>query len=402
VPDKPQRTSIDWAYAILATATQRRAEKSERSATPAGPSSPEPRAGSPSESLLQSEVTFCAALVLDAERFVVSFAFDGTDRDDEHHAGLFIYDGRYARPWTYHDSKQALISSLATHCEVPDGPRALCALSDLDGDVTYYSLLGERLVIEDIADAGLSNPIPMSKKYGHALSIRQIGSHLYVSGMRGQVYRRSGPGRWVHMDKGLLQENDKEASSFLHAINGPAEDDIYVAGSIFAADAHRGAVFHWNGRRWRRIETPPVSWITAIHVESEDRIWLAGNNGALLVGNHRSGFQSPLSKYAPAHPIRMGNGWRACDLRPVSDLFHALTIFEGTLYIGTNQGLYQFDETIGRVIPVQTGLARQLTYVSTLGQADGVIWCFGPKDIACFDGVIWTRIHHPYNPDTDD
>jgi hypothetical protein len=118
------------------------------------------------------------------------------------------------------------------------------------------------------------------------------------------------------MDKGLLQGDQKEPSSFLHAINGSAENDIYVAGSVFSAGAHRGAVFHWNGRGWRRIDTPPVSWIAAIYVESEDRIWLAGNNGALLVGNQKSGFRSALRRSAPAAPTRMDNGWRACDLRP--------------------------------------------------------------------------------------
>ncbi len=135
------------------------------------------------------------------------------------------------------------------------------------------------------------------------------------------------------------------------------------------------------GRRAMAVARPPSGRRAQRHSRrGEERVWVAGLEGALLVGNHRSGFTDLTSK-GTAH------------------LFHDLTVYRGTLFLGSNHGLFRYDELGRRVVRVRTNLSPELACVHTVDHADGVLWCVGPKDIACFDGDTWTRIHHPRQPD---
>jgi hypothetical protein len=124
---------------------------------------------------------------------------------------------------------------------------------------------------------------------------------------------------------------------------------------------------------------PRVSGLNAIYVETEERIWVVGLKGALLVGNYRAGFTNLMQTRSP-------------------HLLHDLILYNATLYLGSNYGLFRYDEARSRMIRVNTGLVPELRYVHTVGQADGVLWAVGPKDIAYFDGKTWTRLQHPDNP----
>jgi hypothetical protein len=171
---------------------------------------------------------------------------------------------------------------------------------------------------------------------------------------------------------------DRVQRLLLSAIDGIAENDIYIAGSQPSASGLAGRLFHSDGSRWQAIELPEVGALNAIHIENDGRIWLCGHNGALLVGNHRDGF-----KALSADP----------DL-----LFHDLTIYNEILYLGSLRGLYARDRRDDAVRRVATGLSVERDYVGSIDHADGILWCVGPKDITRFDGARWTRIHHPDNP----
>lgn len=286
---------------------------------------------------------------------------------------LTLHDLQRARPWTKHDVSFWTVA-LARYQERPDATPKLCALSE-EGEVELAG--GGKLSTERIPDAGLYGPT--SKGYGYVSGIRQVGEHLYVCGGAGQVYKRLGPDQWEHMDDGLLQAPDVEDRLLLRAIGGPAEDDMYVAGDLPGRSGREGRLFHWDGARWRPVELPPVGGINAIHVESAQRVWLAGLKGALLVGDHRAGFMNLSGPRSP-------------------QLFHDLTLYNGTVYLGSNHGLFRYDAQRRRVVRERTGLTRELEYVHTVGHADGVLWAVGPKDIARFDGQAWARVDHPDNP----
>jgi len=324
---------------------------------------------------MSAEVEFTAALVIAGDYVYIAAALAGLPAYSPH-TRLFLYDGQSQQPWTKHDVSFWTIGLEKIPDESDDeGGWILCALSE-EGDVELMSATADP-ALERIPDAGLRGPT--SKGYGYLLSLRRIGGHLHACGSAGQVYKRLGPGRWVHMDAGLLQAPNVKARLLLQDINGAAEDDIYVVGDIPGPGGPEGRLFHWNGSAWRPVDIPSVGALNALHVEDRDRVWVCGARGTILRGNHRDGFDDLTTP-----------GSR--------QLFHAMTVHDGVLYLGSNFGLFQYDPQRGRVARVRTGLEVEPSYVSTLGQADGVLWGVGPKDIVYFDRRTWTRVQHPDNP----
>ncbi|WP_437730041.1 hypothetical protein [Sorangium sp. So ce1335] len=321
---------------------------------------------------MTSRVEFTCALAASERRIHVSGRLEAMPPDAEF-SRLFRYEPDRPQPWTKHDVHWATVGYAKYHAS-PGADPVVCALSE-EGDVELDGA-GSR-VVERIPEAGLRGPT--SRKLGYVSSIRQIGNHLYVCGDGGQAYKRLGPATWVRMDEGLLQKADEPHLLLLNAIDGAAEDDLYVAGDLPGPSGREARLHHWNGSRWQRIKLPSVGPLRAIHIENQQRVWLAGARGALLVGNHRTGFSSLWAYSSP-------------------QVFHDLTWYEGTLYLGSNFGLFKYDEARRRVVRARTDLAVDLSYVHTVDHAGGVLWCVGPKDIARFDGETWTRIHHPDNP----
>ncbi|WP_437313167.1 hypothetical protein [Sorangium sp. So ce385] len=319
-------------------------------------------------------MTITGALALSASSVYLSATF-AAPGDYTPHTRLFLYDEGGAPPWTAHDvgfftvglEKQA----------APGEDLALCALS-LDGEVELRSARGA--VIEPIPEAGLRRPT--SKGYGFLTALRRVGDRLFACGSAGQVYRRLGPGRWAHADAGLLQAPPGvDFQDLVRPVDlqGPAEDDLYLAAQQLGPRGLEGSLFHLGGPRWRRLAVPPVGGLNAVHVESAQRIWVCGHEGALLVGNHRDGFRSVSRERSP-------------------HLFHAVAMYQETLYLGSNFGLFRYDLERRRALRVRTGLEQELRYIHTIEQAGGVLWCVGPTDIARFDGERWTRVHPPEAP----
>lgn len=317
-------------------------------------------------------LTFQSGLVLGSDRLLLTAALEAT-AERSYGTRVFEYDGRREQPWKHRDLPWRE-TVLARYNEGPGGPQTVCLLSD-EGQIELIT--GDSTIEEDITDAGLMKST--AKHYGYVSSARQVGSHLYASGVGGQVYRRTAPGKWEHMDEGLLQPGDGSSRLMLYAIDGSSENDLYVAGDIHTGVGIPGRLYHWDGKSWRQIIIPPVYGLNAIFVESEQRIWLAGLRGALLLGNQKEGFVSLLPRRGP-------------------HLFHDIVCYKEVMYLASNQGLYRYDPERRTIIRVRTGLPREPSYVSHIDQSDDVLWCFGPSDILRFDGETWTAIQLPENP----
>lgn len=316
------------------------------------------------------------ALIVDADRLYLATALAAMPQHSEY-TRLYHYDARSAKPWSYHDVRFWTVA-LERFREGTDGVWTLCALSER-GEMERASR--GKAVVERVADAGLYRS--GSTGYGYLTKLREIGGGLYACGDGGQVYKRLGPDTWVHMDSGLLQPPDVKDRLLLNVIDGPAEDDLYAGGNLPGSSGREGRLFHWNGASWRRVDIPIVSDVNAICIENERRIWVAGRKGTLLVGDHRSGFESLSTNRS-------------------SQLFHDLTIFNGVLYLGSNFGLFRYDKERHRVVRERTELSPELSYISTVAQADGVLWAVGPTDIARFDGQSWNRISQPFSSPVND
>lgn len=322
-------------------------------------------------------VGFTRALVVSGERLYIAAS------PDEHEpytpfTRLFVHDhARPERPWTKHDVEWWTVGLAMS--QAADGAPMYCALSQ-EGDVEFIA--HRKQTFEKIVDAGVWSR--GNKGYGYVSDLRQIGDHLYACGSGGQVYRRDGADNWVHHDAGLLQDRKALADGaanrmLLAALDGAAEDDLYVCGSRPGETGYEGVLFHSDGTIWTPVAAPRLKQLNAIHVEGADRVWLCGIDGALLVGNHADGFED----------------WSDT---AQGQLFHDLTMFEDTLYLASNKGLCAYDGRRRRVVRVKTGLKPEPISLMMVDHADGVLWAVGGKDIVRFDGRQWARIDHPDNP----
>jgi hypothetical protein len=295
---------------------------------------------------------------------------------DEPYTRAFMYNERAKNIWTFNEQDFVVPAMCVWRDPVPPHTRCFVALGE-DGHV---AILGDSTDLEEIADSGLRRPA--STGFGYVTDVIQIGARLYACGDGGQIYRRLARNQWEHMDGGILQAPGMGKGAYMiSAIDGPAEGSIYIAGSE-RGRGQPGRADHWNGHMWTRLTLPSgTGRLTAIHVESAERVWMVGAKGTLLLGNAFDGFRN----FGPLGDTK---------------LILSMTLFQGLGYLGTNVGLYKFDPAIpGRVYAkVRTGLDPELQDANVVQAVDDVLWSIGPKDLARFDGQAWTRIHHPDNP----
>lgn len=327
-----------------------------------------------SEQKIRSTITFRTGVA--GARFIigVSAAMDALD-PSEPYSRVYFLDERTPQRWGVNEH-DFVIPSLCVWRD-PDAPERRCfvALSE-DGHVVF---LYPQQIHEQISGAGLHNAT--AQGLGYLNDIQQIGGHLYACGYSGQVYRRRGADDWEHLDHGLLQKPDVDGPRYFpEAINGPHERAIYIAGSEDGRGYPPRADF-WDGNVWCRLELPATTGrLTNIFVESEERIWLCGSKGTLLLGNARDGF-AMMSPLGARH------------------LILSVTKYRDLYYLGTNLGLFQLDLTLpNRVFrQVRTSLDPDLGDANIVQVVDDVLWSIGPKDVARFDGANWERFPHPDN-----
>ncbi len=324
---------------------------------------------------MKSNLTFTTAYVVASDSLLIASSPDIHDPYER-----FTRVWRWYRDtptyWHYIDLPWRTISVTAF---VPESGDLwwTCTLSE-EGEVSFQGRDG--VSSEKIPGAGVFSSD--SQGWGYMSDLQQIGDHLYACGFNGQVYRRNGPNNWVHMDKGILQPKEMVDGNYSPAvINGPHERAIYLAGCIQQPYYPVRASF-WDGSIWRDLVLPEVAdRITAIHVESESRIWMCGENGTLLLGNAVDGFKS-------------------LSTTDDNQLFLSICGYKGKIYLGTLQGPYCYDPARPQagITKVKTGLSPELIDGNIVDKAQNVLWSIGNKDIARFDGKSWSRIHHPDNP----
>lgn len=321
---------------------------------------------------MTAELTFGTAMVLTDSCIYMAGRGDALP-PFAHFTRVACYDGEQWWRNDQHWHTTSLTYFGPTHEAFDD----IAVLSE-DGDVRF---IGDHdPLVEKIPGAGVN--AEDSVGWGYLADLQQIGEHLYACGYKGQVYKRFGPNDWRHMDAGLLQDRatPMDDSIALSVINGPHENAIYAAGYQHT-DWLPPKAFFFDGKHWRELQLPAVAErIVNMYVESEQRIWMCGSNGTLLLGSAHEGFQS---------------------LSSVDDnqLFTSVCKFQDKIYLGSNLGLFVYDpaNAAAGIERVHTDLEPELQDANIVDSYDKVLWSIGPKDIAHFDGHKWERIHHPDN-----
>ena len=311
-----------------------------------------------------NSVSFLTGCVIESDYAYMAGVPDAYDPQETICSRLMVFDGASELKWFYHDI-DANVTSVCVKSAGPKG-RALCALSK-EGEVEIYSNSDGTKTVEKIPEAGLR-----LGSRGYTLAIKEIGASLFVCGANDQVYRRKeSDGSWALITAAPLKLVNAldPYYSLLSSIDGSGEQDIYTCGM-------HGRLYHFDGKQWRQIPLPVDEHLNCVRSISKDEVWVCGENGTLLVGNHRSGFKN-VSKIDD------------------NQSFWSLTKFQGKIYIAsTNEGMFVYDGSA--IQPVDTGLESGLwTYI--VDSTEDTLWSFSPKEIAVFDGKTWTRVIHPDN-----
>ncbi|TCV65354.1 hypothetical protein [Neorhizobium sp. S3-V5DH] len=287
--------------------------------------------------------------------------------------------------WHYVDWPDHEVVSVCLLRATEDRPRAGCAMT---GGGRIEIAKSQGATYEDIPGAGLEG----SRGLGDLTKIKEIGSRLFACGGMGQVYRRD-PQGWVAIDDDIvgaarrLLEAEPDGGSDratqmrqrverpralpnFNAIDGTSENDLYVCGL-------GGNLYHYTGS-WEKVDIGRQNILTSIHTVSAEETWVAGQDGLVMRGSARAGFQS----------IGM--------LFPDSYVW-SVRRFRGETYLGTLHGLYRL---VGdRAVLVKSeGLDDRTHVIAMDSVGDDAMWIASDRHAFLHDGAGIKIYRHGDNP----
>lgn len=319
-------------------------------------------------------VSVANGLIVTTDVFGV-IAFPDTEEDHWYndYSMLAYYDKKTG--WTFNDIDWYLNDMCMSYqaIKAPGNPDAKVYVSlGREGEVIIDIPALDLIKVEHITGAGYDQP--WSEDGGYVSTIKEIGSHLYVCGNKNQVYRRSGDannGHWEHWDKGILRTTPGYTTLF--DIDGLTEENIYAVGL-------EASIYHYDGKKWSPVKhNIDNETLIKIKILSEEDVYIVGSSGVILYGNHKTGFTDISS---PDNVER----------------FSSIEYFNDTLFIASGNGLFTYDFSLKKAVPYQTDLETDLIDAHILEAKDGILWSFGYKDIAYFNGQHWTRVDIEGNP----
>jgi hypothetical protein len=186
-----------------------------------------------------------------------------------------------------------------------------------------------------------------------------VEGYPYVCGMKRQVYQRKDENSWHAMHAPLPPEG-KNAG--FEAIAGYSGKELYAVG-------WKGEIWEWDGSNWINRDSPTNLILTGVCCAPNEKVYLCGQYGTLLVGRH--------------------DVWEIIDLGDFRENFWDLHWFNDQLYLATMSRLYSYSSA--GMAPVDFG-ADVPGSCNRLTSAQGVLWSVGASDVFSFDGTVWTRI----------
>lgn len=325
-----------------------------------------------------ASVYYLDGIAIEANSLYIATQLETLDPRETAHTRMSTYaPERQEKPFGYHDFEDNIVSVHAYRV-LPEDKHRFVGMGR--HGLVHFRRGGATPSnrTEQIPGAGM-----LDDNNGGLMShLREIGGQLWACGQRGQVYRRFARDDWRHVDQGLFVELDPAkfatpgdyakamiSGPMLNCLDGSSGSDVYAVGDA-------GFMAHFDGKAWHRIALNTDEHLQWVRCYGPSEIWVCGYNGTVLKGDAREGFKEMSS-------VDDNQAW-VC-----------LSKFQNKVYLCAEEGLYFFD---GKSIQeVKTKLKPELQDAWRVDHADGVLWSFGVKDLARFDGKKWERIHHPDN-----
>ncbi|MGV1755265.1 hypothetical protein [Agrobacterium sp. CG674] len=343
--------------------------------------------------------------------------FNGNDSDDSH-SYILTYEGNLKQPWSRADVPRK-IDGLTGKLD-SEGRPVIYAVSD-EGDV-YTIWPGKASQHMKIIGAGVYSE--GATGLGYINSATLVDDMILVAGYHSQLYRIAGEKtEWFHKEKLPSAPQGFEYLAF-GTVRGTTDTDTYMSVVYFPENSARGLtdeekkrrselikegryeealdleestkegqtrvnegrLHHWDGNEWRVVATPrsgkfysEPAVLSDILIENKDRVWAVGNNGVILFGNARDGFQDISFK---------GN----------DENLRSITQFRDRMVIASDYALHWFDGHILTPLkPVLDPNINKSIPTPLKVQAVGdILYYFDSKHgIQTFDGNDWKAVEVP-------
>jgi hypothetical protein len=267
---------------------------------------------------------------------------DELDEDEVAHTAVFEWDPHAG--WGGHDL--GWTASAACICDEPKEQLVVV------GRLGEFLVFGQGESYEGVIPC---KPTP-SGDPAPFRGARGIAGKAYAVGMNSQVFRRDSRTVWTPLDNGLDPRTD------LEAIDGFEADDLYAVG-------WKGAIWHYNGRRWSDVDSLTNVILTGVSCAGDGQVYACGQEGTLLRG--------------------VGNRWEVIEQEETREDFWDVEWFGNEIYVSTTRFLYRLSGRELRLVNFGRDAPKTCYHLSS---RDSVLWSIGQRDVMAFDGKNWSRI----------
>jgi hypothetical protein len=202
----------------------------------------------------------------------------------------------------------------------------------------------------------------------YLMDLRYIAGALYVCGVQNQVLKQVG-GQWIKTDQGMFAPFAGQVDRRLESIDGFGLDDIYAVGG-------GGAIWHWDGRQWTRLDSPTNAHLNIVLCASDGSVHIGGAKGIILRGRRDRGW-SDLS-----NP----------DL--TTDAIEDMTEFQGSVFATATTSLLRIKGDDLETVDVPVRGERCFYAIDSTTDA---LWCVGSEAVLRRDEGGWQQFTCPDN-----
>lgn len=188
-----------------------------------------------------------------------------------------------------------------------------------------------------------------------------IDGDIYACGMDRTAAVRTGPLEWRDISAPPA-EDDTRVVGF-ESIDGFSSEDLYAVG-------WQGEIWQRKGTKWRQIDSPISTVLTAVCCASDGVVYAVGQGGTMLGGRD--------DRWSVIHTGLTDN------LQDVRD-------HDGKIYVVTDFDIYQLANGALEPVALADETDEPVTCLHLLKAADGLI-SLGQKDVFTLRAGKWQRV----------
>ena len=204
-----------------------------------------------------------------------------------------------------------------------------------------------------------------------------IDNEVFMFGRFRKLYMRVGVQEWkdlsyenehpeLHADLEQLKEEKKSLKAGFKAIDGFSNNDIYACGDC-------GDCWNYDGNKWKRINLPVNSDLTSILCAGDGFVYIGLISGDIIKGRYNDSDEWKILSGA-------GGG------------SNSLAWFQGTVYIGSDLGLYTINEQSKIEQYKFPEIGFQQYSFRHVASCDEALLSYGLNQALIYDGQDWEEI----------